>query len=195
MKGDVFMSNEIRCSNCGKKCKESDSYCKSCGEPIVKTVDTYGAPIEGIELAKWEEFIGEGADNFIKDFRKNDGKKIFTSANFGAFFFGQLWFLYRKMYIEAIIAYIAAFVVIGIVFAVAMADAFAAVMIVVPILFAYRIVLWLFANAVYKQHIKREISKPAPDMRKGGTTIIAPIVGDIIVGLIISVLKTWLLGM
>lgn len=75
------MSNEIRCSNCGKKCKDADSYCKGCGEPVVKTVDTYGAPIEGIELAKWEEFIGEGSANFIKDFRKNEGKKIFTSAN------------------------------------------------------------------------------------------------------------------
>ncbi len=183
------MSNEIRCSNCGKKCKETDSYCKSCGEPVVKTADTYGAPIEGIELAKWEEFIGEGSTNFIKDFRKNEGKKIFTSANFGAFIFGQLWFLYRKMYIEAIIAYIGAIVVIGAVYAIAMADAFTAVMIVLPIVFAYRIVLWLFANAVYKAYIKREISKPAPDMRKGGTTILAPIVGDVIVSLIFSGLK------
>lgn len=183
------MTNEIRCSNCGKKCKETDSYCKGCGEPIVKTNDTYGTPIEGIELAKWEEFIGEGSDNFIKEFRKNEGKKIFTSANFGAFIFGQLWFLYRKMYLEAIIAYIGAIVVIGVVFAIAMADAFTAVMIVLPIVFAYRIAMWLFANAVYKAHIKREISKPAPDMRKGGTTILAPIAGDVIFGIIFSLIK------
>lgn len=183
------MENEIRCSNCGKKCKETESYCRNCGEPVVKVVDTYGAPIDGIELAKWEEFIGEGADNFIKDFRKNEGKKIFTSGNFGAFVFGQLWFLYRKMYVEAIITYLAAILVIAILLAVAMVDVFTMVMIMFPILLVYRMSLWLFANAIYKAHIKREISKPAPDMRKGGITIVAPIAGDLIFGGIASILK------
>lgn len=183
------MTNKIRCSACGKKCKETDSYCRYCQEPIVKTVDTYGAPIENIELARWEEFIGENSKAFIPVFRKSEGKKIFTSANFGALVFGQLWLLYRKMYREAIVAYLAALVLIVMIFSVLLADTFTGVMITIPILLAYRIALCLFANALYKARIIREISKNAPDMRKGGTTILAPIAGDLILGAVTSVLE------
>lgn len=183
------MANEIRCSACGKKCKETDSYCRYCQEPIVKTVDTYGAPIENIELEKWEEFIGENSKNFIDDFRKNEGKKIFISANFGALVFGQLWFAYRKMYREAIIIYLLAFLIITLIFFVTLADTFTAIMIMMPIVIAYRIALCLFANALYKEHIKREISKTAPDMRKGGTTIVAPILFDLFFSGVSTALK------
>lgn len=183
------MINEIRCSNCGKKCKETDTYCKSCGEPIEKSKDTYDNSLEGIEIEKWEEFIGEGADKYISDFRKNEGKKVFTSGNFGAFFFGQLWFAYRKMYLETLIIYAATFLVVIGVLAITMADAFTGVMVGIPILLVSRMAMWLFANAIYKAHIKREISKNAPDMRKGGTNIIYPIVCDLIFGAISSILK------
>lgn len=183
------MANEIRCSCCGKKCSENDSYCRYCQEPIVKTVDTYGQPIEEIELAKWEEFIGSNSKAFISVFRKNEGKKFFTSTNFGALVFGQLWFLYRKMYLEAIVSYLAGFVVIIEVFAILMADVFTGIMITLPIVIGYRIALCIFANALYKTKIMKEISKTAPDMRKGGTTIVAPIVGYLISGAILSIME------
>lgn len=183
------MENEIRCSNCGKKCKETDTHCRYCQEPIVKTVDTYGQPIDGIELKKWEEFIGEGSSSYISKFRKSDGKNIFIGANFAALAFAQTWMLYRKMYLEALITYLIGFIIIVTGFAIADADVFTGIIILLPLVLLYRLAICVFADSLYKSHIKREISKNVPDMRKGGTSIGVAIAGTFVVSAIVSIIE------
>lgn len=183
------MQNEIRCYNCGKICKETDTHCRYCQEPIIKTDDTYGKPIDGVEIGRWEEFIGEAAASYIAKFRKNDGKKIFVNANIGALIFAQTWMFYRKMYLEAIITYLIAIAIIVACFLIGTVDIFTAIMIMLPLVLAYRVAICIFGDAIYKAYIKREISKNAPDMRKGGTSVAAAIVGSVAFNIILSIIS------
>ena len=66
-------------------------------------IDASGSAIEGISPGKLHTFIDRNAMRYIEAFSENKNYKRFTTKNFAAFFFPELWLLYRKMYLYALL--------------------------------------------------------------------------------------------
>lgn len=121
-------------------------------------------------------------DYYMNNLQKYKEKKKFTSWNWPCFFFGPYWMLYRKMF------------ALG--FAYLLLDFIIDLSIDEPIALALRIVLSVFANAIYLHHCEKKIRKVKRnyDMqnpsyydslrKKGGTSIIIPIISTLIVSMI-----------
>ena len=73
-----------------------------------KTVST-SEKINDIRIRDMLTYLQVNAGRYIKKFKKNEHKKSFISWNWGAFFFGPAWFLYRKIYNAG--AFLLAFVI------------------------------------------------------------------------------------
>ncbi len=98
-----------RCPYCGMIVGENDKLCKNCGGPLILMPRSSSNPyVEASGLGEDEAIGANTAGELSKYVRKNvkryiplfkrfeSGKKI--SFNFAAFFFGPLWFFFRKIY-------------------------------------------------------------------------------------------------
>lgn len=174
------MAIEIRCAECGAKCKDTDSYCPSCQASIKRQDLTHYEPLEGIEMEKWKGFIVKSTEHYIDMFRKYENKKVFARFNPWAFLWCLPWFLYRKMYLQAIAIFVfEVLLLVGYSSLFNVAPKLSSVLVFV-VAFLFLFLVSLFANAIYKTHVKREISKPEPNMKRGGISWLAVIIGSII---------------
>ncbi len=174
------MAIEIRCAECGAKCKNTDSYCPSCQASIKRQDLTHYEPLEGIEMEKWKGFIVKSTEHYIDMFRKYENKKVFARFNPWAFLWCLPWFLYRKMYLQSIIIAVFMFLIISGFLLLFNVAPFLSIILMFASIFLFLLTVGLFANAIYKAHVKREISKPEPNMKRGGTSVAAIIIGSII---------------
>ena len=174
------MATDIRCAECGAKCKDTDNYCPSCQASIKRQDLTHFEPLEGIDMEKWKSFIVKSTEHYIDMFRKYENKKVFARFNPWAFLWCLPWFCFRKMYLEAVAIVALMYLLLS---------GCALLFNVVPVLsiilgyaivFLLLLTVGLFANAIYKAHVKREISKLEPNMKRGGTSIGAIVIGYII---------------
>jgi len=96
------------CAQCQQQNQEDAKFCYQCGnsltsepEPPIATV----APYSDENL--WRQFIGPHADRYLGHFKKfglGDEPKFALTWNWPAFLYiSFLWFLYRKMYVYALV--------------------------------------------------------------------------------------------
>ena len=135
-------------------------------------------------------FIGARYDKYYKEkFDQINPKKPFVGFNFGAFIFGPMWFLYRKMYAYASI-YVAFIFVIQMVFLIFELNTSGTNGGSIGLAVA----IGILANGIYKRFVEKKI-KFVEDTNvvnveleieeRGGTDVIAPSLFIIIVGLLI----------
>ena len=174
------MATDIRCAECGAKCKDTDNYCPSCQASIKRQDLTHFEPLEGIEVEKWKSFIVKSTEHYIDIFRKHENKKVFVRFNPWAFLWCIPWFCFRKMYLEAVvIAVLYELLIVGFSLLFNVAPALSSVLLFVAA-FLFLLLASLYANAIYKAHVKREISKPEPNIKRGGTSWPAAIISIVV---------------
>lgn len=176
------MAIEIRCKVCGTKCLDTDNYCPNCHSSIATQGKSYEAPIENIDAELWKRFIGLKSESFLKIYRKNEGKKFFVDFNPFAFLFKSFWFLYRKMYVQAIIIELFAIVYSGILTAFVLMSQGPQMLLAIPLAFIFPIVLALLAPLIYRNHVIKCIKKD--DMSRSGSSL-TPVFVVLLISLII----------
>lgn len=132
---------------------------------------------------EFENIIGtKNLDYYMKNLQKYKEKKNFTSWNWPCFFLGPYWMLYRKMFALGF-----AYLVLDLIIDLSIDE---------PIAFTLRIVLSVFANAIYLYHCEKKIKKQksiydiqnsnyyASLRKKGGTNIVMPIISILIISMI-----------
>lgn len=184
------MATDIRCAECGAKCKDTDNYCPSCQASIKRQDLTHFEPLEGIEMEKWKSFIVKSTEHYIDIFRKHENKKVFVRFNPWAFLWCLPWFCFRKMYLEAVVIIVLySLISIGLTLLINVSSILALILtLIVPLLCL--ITISLYANAIYKAHVKREISKSEPNMKRGGTSWLAVIIGYVVSGVVYELVST-----
>ncbi len=60
--------------------------------------------IDGITIKEWSIYIGNAAPNYIINFKRMNQTRKKISFSFAAFFFGPLYFFYRRMWLIGLIA-------------------------------------------------------------------------------------------
>lgn len=96
------------CSQCQQQNQEDANFCYQCGtalaaepEPPIAAVASYA------DEELWRQFIGPNADRYLEHFKKfgsGDEPKFALTWNWPAFLYiSFLWFLYRKMYVYALV--------------------------------------------------------------------------------------------
>ena len=75
----------------------------------------------GITSGELHTFIDRNAMRYIEVFSENKNSKRFTTKNWAAFFFPELWLLYRKMFLYALLKAIASILICVTVFSVLVA--------------------------------------------------------------------------
>ena len=195
----------VYCSKCGLKNSSSSKYCSSCGNNLKNIEDSIKSAINNNQTykklvgfdanstinASWDnkdmvDFIQKNPEYYIPKFEQIQKYGKSTSWNWASFFFGYMWFLYRKMYaygfglmaLSFILSYIP---FIGIVVALGL-----------PILTG------LFGNSIYLKHIEKnlqEVSNLNEDTRhriiinKGGVNIALPIIIYVVIFILVLILE------
>jgi hypothetical protein len=137
------------CSACQQENPDEALFCQQCGTrfadpPAVRTVTA------GSQEQQWRAFIGPNADRYVEQFRKfsaSGAPRFALTWHWPAFLFDPfLWFLYRKMYLYALVyaigpvlsAYFTGDLAVGIV---------------------WRIVAGASANYIYFWHVKEQLAE------------------------------------
>jgi len=169
------MAREIRCAQCGAKCLDTDSYCPKCSASISAQDIKNDDMLEGIEIEKWKKFIGDKSADYIEVFRKNENKKFFASFNIWAFLFGSSWMYYRKMYPQAIVTTLLETLVVVL-----------CAFLEGPLMLASFLIVFIFkalvgacAHCVYRNHVKKQLTKDENSIKKGGTSFTAVIIASL----------------
>jgi hypothetical protein len=99
------------CAHCQQQNQEDAKFCHQCGSTL--TVEPEApvappvAPATHADENLWRQFIGPHADHYLHHFRKfglGDKPKFALTWNWPAFLYVSfLWFLYRKMYVYALV--------------------------------------------------------------------------------------------
>lgn len=102
------------CPHCQQQNPDDANYCHQCGTALSVAAAT--GPLSATqaeantapgEEALWRDFIGPNADRYLERFKKfsSNGRPRFALTwNWPAFLFiSFLWFLYRKMYLHALV--------------------------------------------------------------------------------------------
>jgi Tfp pilus assembly protein PilE len=149
------------CASCGKELAAGETFCSKCGAR--QTAGGGGGG--GDDLAV---FVGGNAEKYLTKFRKFsvNGQDVFAATwHWPALLFGFFWFLYRKMYLWALLAFI-----LG----------------MIPYVnFAAAIFFGIRGNYMYYQHAKKKLAelqatlppsgaqRTAMIAKKGGVNVIA----------------------
>jgi uncharacterized protein (DUF983 family) len=103
------------CQQCRQQNQEEAKYCFQCGSDLsTKTAEQAAAattasisPTKQVDPELWREFIGPNAGRYMEQFAQfgtEQAPKFALTWNWPAFLFiSFLWFLYRKMYLYAIV--------------------------------------------------------------------------------------------
>ena len=141
------------CEKCKQQNPDDALFCLQCGEtfpssPPSTEVQTSPPPLD--EEPHWRAFIGPNADRYLQQFRKftkGPTPRFALTWHWPAFLFDPfLWFLYRKLYLYAMVyavgpvlsAYLTGDVSVGIV---------------------WRIMAGVSANYVYYWHVRDNLAK------------------------------------
>jgi hypothetical protein len=107
------LSRMKTCSHCRQSNEADANYCFQCGTTLVtpkaelegESLSTTSSPMPDADL--WRQFIGPNADRYLEQFRKfgpENSPRFALTWNWPAFLFVSfLWFLYRKMYLYALV--------------------------------------------------------------------------------------------
>lgn len=105
------------CKNCGAMMSDDVKFCGECGtaaerpaapvyaEPEVVDVEVIAPPrqrFEGVGADARdvrERLVGTKTEYYLPKFETMEALNSFTSWNWAAFFFGNIWMVYRKMYV------------------------------------------------------------------------------------------------
>lgn len=175
------MSTELRCPNCNKRCGANDRYCPYCHEPVAR-VEVFDGNLDGMPLDYWESYIGDNADKYLSVYKANADKKWFRHFHFPAFWITVEWFIYRKMYWQALVIWVTNILIVF---------SFAGLFNSHPVLsaiclpivsIAMRFFFGLHAYAMYKQHCLTNIKKGA--VANGGTSVVAVIIASVLSNLV-----------
>lgn len=102
------------CRQCRQQNAEDANFCHQCGATLAVSDGAAASVVEASPPTSiqtdedlWRQFIGPNADRYLEQFKKfsADGRPRFAlSWNWPAFLFiSFLWFLYRKMYLHALV--------------------------------------------------------------------------------------------
>ena len=96
------------CTQCRQQNQEDAKFCYQCGNTLtVEPESPVAAPVIHTDEHLWRQFIGPHADHYLKHFKKfglGEGPKFALTWNWPAFLYiSFLWFLYRKMYVYALV--------------------------------------------------------------------------------------------
>jgi hypothetical protein len=144
------------CRKCDKQNPDDALFCHQCGSPLSDQNgdQASSAPLDETQL--WRAFIGPNADRYMEQFRKFTSGQVPRFAltwHWPAFLFDPfLWFLYRKMYLYAVVyavgpvisAYLTGDITVGIV---------------------WRVMAGASANYIYYWHVREHL---APIRQKQG---------------------------
>lgn len=178
--------NVIFCTQCGRKNESTSKFCNSCGSALRKN-ESQGNNLEGeINTSNYNNytnsdyseeemniFLSKNQMFYLEKFDQINRTGDKKTWNWSAFLANIYWMLYRKMYVEAGLYFLANFILSFI-----------------PIIgWILSLVLWggvgLFANSLYLDHINKkfkEINCADSNLRQtlinkyGGTNMVAPIV-------------------
>lgn len=100
------------CAQCEQQNQDNSKFCYQCGTQLATEPEPpIAAPRIQSEIHPdehlWSQFIGPHADRYLKHFKKfglGETPKFALTWNWPAFLFiSFLWFLYRKMYVYALV--------------------------------------------------------------------------------------------
>ncbi|MEK6525723.1 MAG: DUF2628 domain-containing protein [Nitrospirota bacterium] len=138
------------CEKCDQQNPDDALFCHQCGSPFSAPLKEQTASLPLDEAQLWRVFIGPNADRYLEQFGKFSAgatPRFALTWHWPAFLFDPfLWFLYRKMYLSALVyavgpvlsAYLTGDVTVGIV---------------------WRIVAGVSANYLYYWHVKEHLAQ------------------------------------
>ncbi|NOS82535.1 MAG: DUF2628 domain-containing protein [Nitrospira sp.] len=96
------------CAQCRQQNEDDSKFCYQCGNTLaVEPEPPIAAPFIDPDEHLWRQFIGPHADRYLKYFKKfglGESPKFALTWNWPAFLYVSfLWFLYRKMYVYALV--------------------------------------------------------------------------------------------
>ncbi len=151
------------CAQCQQENRDDARFCHQCGgafssdPPAAAIEPDQAAPQTDTEL--WKAFLGPNADRYLETFKKftgPSGPQFALTWHWPAFVFEPfLWFLYRKMYVYALI------------YAIGPAMAFYITQDLSADLI-WRIIAGASANYIYFWHAKEQLAKIKSERGTGG---------------------------
>jgi len=96
------------CAQCQQQNQEDAKFCYQCGNTLTAEPEApIATPVIHADENLWRQFIGPHADRYLKHFKKfglGEEPKFALTWNWPAFLYiSFLWFLYRKMYVYALV--------------------------------------------------------------------------------------------
>lgn len=96
------------CAQCQQQNQEDAKFCYQCGNTLaIEPAPPIPATVPHTDEDLWRQLIGPHADRYLEHFRKfglGDEPKFALTWNWPAFLYiSFLWFLYRKMYVYALV--------------------------------------------------------------------------------------------
>ena len=96
------------CAQCQQQNQEDAKFCYQCGSTLtVEPEPPIATPVPHTDEDLWRQFIGPHADRYLEHFKKfglGEEPKFVLTWNWPAFLYiSFLWFLYRKMYVYALV--------------------------------------------------------------------------------------------
>jgi hypothetical protein len=102
----------MRCPSCNEEIPYEATLCENCGSIIPEEIRFSEAPAQPssskITEDDFRSFIGKNAEKYIRKFKKFEAggrDKFQASWHWPAFFFGWLWFVYRRLYLWALLVF------------------------------------------------------------------------------------------
>lgn len=138
------------CLSCEQPNPDEARFCQQCGSAFPDQSHEATAPLPLEEASLWRAFIGPNADRYLEQFRQfttGEGPRFALTWHWPAFLVDPfLWFLYRKMYLYAIVyavgpalsAYLTGDYTVGIV---------------------WRVIAGASANYIYYWHVKEHLGQ------------------------------------
>lgn len=157
------------CAQCQQHNQDDARFCHQCGdafaverkEPQAEVAPPSPPPQPQTDADLWKAFIGPNADRYLTTFKKFTGPagpQFALTWHWPAFIFEPfLWFLYRKMYVYALIY------AIGPAMAFYLTQDLSADII-------WRIIAGASANYIYFWHAKEQLAKVKAERATGGET-------------------------
>ena len=96
------------CAQCQQQNQEDAKFCYQCGNTLaIEPEPPIAAAVPHTDEDLWRQLIGPHADRYLGHFKKfglGDEPKFALTWNWSAFLYiSFLWFLYRKMYVYALV--------------------------------------------------------------------------------------------
>ncbi|MBR5771580.1 MAG: zinc ribbon domain-containing protein [Clostridia bacterium] len=111
---DAGEESTVYCSNCGLHNPPGSRICRRCGAPLapeqaapVFYIPELNEKIGEHSVAEIGAYVKTSVRKFLPKFRKIEEGGGKVSFNWAAFFFGHLWYFYRKMYKQGILIILA----------------------------------------------------------------------------------------